>query len=148
MRVLPLSNKFVLLKPDSFVYIPAGGIFSPYKIKKIKQFKRWSVISFHGIGEMEEAALFRGSLLYLPAEEVCLEDGEFFYHQIVGLSVVTTEGVALGKVEDIMVTGSNDVYVVKKGKKEHLIPAITDVVKKIDLEEKTIIIEAMEGLLD
>jgi 16S rRNA processing protein RimM len=84
----------------------------------------------------------------LPAEEVCLEDGEFFYHQIVGLSVVTTEGRALGKVEDILVTGSNDVYVVKGAGKEYLIPAISDVVKKIDLEGKTILIEAMEGLLD
>jgi 16S rRNA processing protein RimM len=84
----------------------------------------------------------------LPVEEVCLEDGEFFYSQIVGLSVVTTEGMTLGMVEDILVTGSNDVYVVKDGKREYLIPAIADVVKKIDLEEKTILIEVMEGLLD
>jgi 16S rRNA processing protein RimM len=84
----------------------------------------------------------------LPAEEVCLEDGEFFYHQIVGLSVVTAEGMTLGKVEDILATGSNDVYVVKNGKKEYLIPAIADVVKRIDLERKTILIEVMQGLLD
>jgi 16S rRNA processing protein RimM len=56
--------------------------------------------------------------------------------------------MTLGKVEDILATGSNDVYVVKNGKKEYLIPAIADVVKRIDLERKTILIEVMQGLLD
>ena len=93
-------------------------------------------------------SVFRDSLLYLPAEEVCLEDGEFFHEQIIGLSVVTTGGMILGKVEEILATGSNDVYVVTDGKREYLIPAIADVVKGVDLEGKTILIEVMEGMLD
>ena len=56
--------------------------------------------------------------------------------------------MALGKVEDILRTGSNDVYIVKQGAREYLIPAIADVIKRIDLHEKKIFIEVMEGLLD
>lgn len=149
VKVLPLSNKFILLRPGSTVYVSATeGIFQPYTIEKIKRFKRWAAITFRGITEIEKALLFRDSLLYLPAEEVCLEDGEFFHEQIIGLSVVTTGGMILGKVEEILATGSNDVYVVTDGKREYLIPAIADVVKGVDLEGKTILIEVMEGMLD
>ena len=87
-------------------------------------------------------------MLYAPGDEIPLEDGEFFHDQIIGLSVVTIGGMALGKVEDILQTGSNDVYIVKQGAREYLIPAIADVIKRIDLQEKKIVIEVMEGLLD
>ena len=149
VKVLPLSNKFVLLRPGSLVYLSAAeGIYQPHTIKKIKRFKRWSAIAFQEITEIESAIRCRDSLVYLPAEEICLEDGEFFHGQIIGLSVVTTAGKIIGKIEEILVTGSNDVYVVNDGKREYLIPAIAAVVKAVDLEGKTVIIEVMDGLLD
>ena len=131
------------------VYVSAAeGIFKPYTIKEIKRFKRWAAITFDEISELGKASRLRDCMVYLPAEEVCLEDGEFFHEQIIGLSVVTTGGTTLGTVKEILATGSNDVYVVTDGKREYLIPAIADVIKIIDLEGETILIEVMEGLLD
>jgi 16S rRNA processing protein RimM len=77
-----------------------------------------------------------------------LKKGEYYRFQIEGLSVITEEGECLGNVTDIISTGSNDVYVVKKGKKEYLLPAIKEVIKLIDLEKKVMIIHLLEGLID
>ena len=77
-----------------------------------------------------------------------LKKGEYYRFQIEGLKVITEEGECLGKVTEIIPTGSNDVYVVKKGKKEYLLPAIKDVIKLIDLEKKVIIVHLLEGLID
>ncbi len=84
------------------------------------------------------------------AETVPLDKGTYWQFQIIGLRVFTTEDVYLGKVEEILQTGANDVYVVKteKSSREILIPAIKDVVKKVDLENEVLIISPLPGLLD
>jgi 16S rRNA processing protein RimM len=62
--------------------------------------------------------------------------------------VITSEGKEIGRVAEIMETGSNDVYVVRGQGKEYLIPAIKDVILSVDLRSGAIIITPMEGLLD
>ena len=65
-----------------------------------------------------------------------------------GLDVVTDEGQNLGKLEDIYNTGSNDIYVVKDNLgKQVLLPAIKDVIKKVDLSEKKITVHILNGLI-
>ena len=59
-----------------------------------------------------------------------------------------TDGTNIGIVKDILQPGANDVYVVKDGKKEHLIPAIKDVIKEVNLEEKRMVIDPLEGTLE
>jgi len=61
--------------------------------------------------------------------------------------VRTAENLCIGEVIDVLTLPANDVYVVKDGSKEYLIPAIKDVIKKIDLEEEFILIEPIDGLL-
>jgi 16S rRNA processing protein RimM len=76
-----------------------------------------------------------------------LEENEYFYHDIIGCTIVSEEGETIGAVTDILQTGANDVWVVKGTKKEHYIPYIEDIVKEIDIDEKKIVIHVMEGLL-
>ncbi len=93
-------------------------------------------------------ALF-GQFLYVPeSEAVKLPEGEFFVHQVIGLRVVTVSGDELGTVRDVLQTGSNDVYVVRNRAREVLIPAIKDVVKRIDPGAGVIEVELLPGLLD
>jgi len=77
-----------------------------------------------------------------------LQKNEFYHRQIIGLMVITSEGREIGRVAEILETGSNDVYVVRGQGKEYLIPAIKDIISRIDLRSGTIIITPMEGLLD
>jgi 16S rRNA processing protein RimM len=82
-------------------------------------------------------------------DSVSLEENAYFIVDLINLDVVTTEGNSLGKVEDVFPTGSNDVYVVKdKLGKQILIPAISSVVKNVDLNKKVITVELLRGLVD
>jgi len=88
--------------------------------------------------------------------EICLlrsqlpepEDNEFYWCDLIGLRVVTVDGAELGTVSDIFETGSSDIYVVRGGGREYLIPAIADVVNSVDLKEGRILVTPLEGLLD
>ena len=78
-----------------------------------------------------------------------LPDGSYYHFQIVGLTVFTVDGVPLGEVVDILETGSNDVYVIRDDEgKEHLLPALKDVVKDIDLEKGLMLVQPLPGLLE
>ena len=150
MKALPLMDTFFLLAPenDISVNLPSGFTES-MKIKSLKKFSRYALVSFYGINDPETALKYRGAILtadksLLPA----LQEEEYFYEQIIGLTVYTTDGNILGKITDIFETGSNDVYVVKGSDKEYLIPAIRDVIKEINLGEDKITIQTVEGLLD
>lgn len=150
MKALPLMDAFYLLAPENEISINLpSGITESMKIKSLKKLNRYALISFYGTNDPETALKYRGAILsadksLLPA----LKGDEYFYEQIIGLTVYTTEGNITGKVSGIFETGSNDVYVVKGPNKEYLIPAIRDVIKAINLEESKLIIQPLEGLLD
>jgi 16S rRNA processing protein RimM len=97
-----------------------------------------------------EAARERiGQYVFVPeADAVPLPPGEYFVHQIVGLAVRTVAGEDLGKVVEVLQTGSNDVYVVKGQRGEVLIPATKEVIKAIDLQNGTMRVALLAGLAD
>ncbi|MHB0870055.1 MAG: ribosome maturation factor RimM [Chloroflexota bacterium] len=102
------------------------------------------VLKLKGIDSIEQAERLRGKLVEVPEEEaVKLPEDHYFWHQILGLRVVTLDGELLGKVDDILETGSNDVYLVHGPRGELLIPAIKQVVKSVDLSGGTITVELM-----
>ena len=80
--------------------------------------------------------------------ETPLPEREYDHAQIIGLQVITTQGELIGTISDIITGQSNDNYVVRGNKGEILIPAIEDVVQSIDLDEGSITIEAIAGLLE
>ena len=76
-----------------------------------------------------------------------LEDGQYYYHQIIGLNVETMDGQQLGKIKEILSPGANDVWVVERpDKNDLLLPVIDDVIKDVDLAAKVVKVELMEGL--
>ena len=78
-----------------------------------------------------------------------LEENEFYFHEIIGCRVFDENNTLLGEVVEILTPGANDVWVIKgENGKEILIPYIADVVKNVDVQNKKIDIEIMEGLID
>ena len=110
------------------------------------QRSRWSrglvYLALSEIDSRNAAEELRGALLEVPEHDLApLPEGQYYRFQILGLEVWTTEGACLGRVAEILSTGSNDVYVVRGGPREMLIPAIEDVVKEIDLEGGRLVVE-------
>jgi 16S rRNA processing protein RimM len=107
------------------------------------------LLKLEDLAERDAAETFRGKEIQIKAEDaVALPKGQYFWHQVIGLrveDVVTHE--ALGEVTDILETGANDVYVVRGGRGEILVPAIKDVVKEIDPTAGRMLIQPLPGLL-
>ena len=123
---------------------------TPLSLIFSKPHKGALIMHFDGIDSIEEAEKFRGKDLYVPRDTAPEpEDGRYYIKDILGLTAKTQDGKVLGTVSDIFSTGSNDVYSVKNETgREYLIPAIHEVVLNIDLNEKTMLINPIEGLID
>ncbi len=127
----------------STVYL--GSDHRRFAVQSYRLLDRVVFLKLEGVDSIGEAEELRGALVEVPeTEAVDLPAGHYFWHQIVGLRVVTTSGEEIGKVEDILQTGANDVYVVQGPHGETLIPAIKDTVKSIDLGSGVMIVELME----
>jgi 16S rRNA processing protein RimM len=108
---------------------------------------RRALLKLAGCGDREAAGRLRGQVIQVPTDEAMpLGDEEYYLYEIMGLEARTTEGEYLGRVVEIIDTGSNDVYVVRNGDQEILIPALSDVVTKVDLEEGRIEVQLLKGL--
>ncbi|MGI9145588.1 MAG: ribosome maturation factor RimM [Chloroflexota bacterium] len=101
------------------------------------------------VADREAAAALRNKDIQIRAEDaIALPKGQYFWHQVIGLQVEdATTHELLGEVTDILETGANDVYVVSGGRGEILVPAIKDVVKRIDPTAGRMLIQPLPGLL-
>jgi 16S rRNA processing protein RimM len=125
-----------------------GEDHRPVAIQQSRLDRGRVLLKLEGIDSRTEAQGLIGLTLYIPeSEAVKLPAGVYFWHQVIGLVVRTTEGVELGKVVDILETGSNDVYVVEGERGEVLIPSTEEVVKSVDVPRGLITIEVIEGLI-
>jgi len=117
------------------------------RIRSVRPHKGNVLLAFNGCETPEEARKYRGALIKIKSSESPkLPEGIYYQYQIIGLDVYTIEGDYLGKIVNIVETGSNDVYVVKGDDRECLIPAIKDAVREIDLESKKMIVKLMEAV--
>jgi len=132
-----------------FLFMPKSNSPIELTIKTHRTHKNFELLTFEGFENINDVEKFRDGILKVPESQLgTLKKDEFYYHEIIGCLVATTKGEEIGKVTEILSPGANDVWVVKgKDSKEILIPYIHDVVKKVDVNEKVILIELMEGLL-
>jgi 16S rRNA processing protein RimM len=107
------------------------------------------LLALEGVADRTAAeGLVRARVLVAATALPALAPDEFYYHEIEGFRVETDDGRALGEVVETFATGANDVWVVRGGGREYLIPVIADVVRSIDREARRIVIELLPGLLD
>ena len=108
----------------------------------------YALLRLDGLESSNAVQSLAGQWLLAPEEPVLdLPPGEYYHYQLVGLAVVTDAGEHIGAVEDVLVTGSNDVYVVKSATGEEiLVPAVSHVVKDIDLPAGRMLVHLIDGL--
>jgi len=105
------------------------------------------IISLRGCRDRDQALRMAGLwLCVLQSEVPSAEEGEYFHYELLGLKVRTVEGEDLGEVAEILETGSNDVYVVRGAAGEILVPALSKVVREIDIASGLVVVDLPEGL--
>ena len=126
---------------------PPGGNPQSYRLKEIHFAGKFFFLSVTGIDDPETVQALAGADVLAPVSALApLEKDEYYWRDIIGLDVVTEEGKVLGQVKEIFSTGSNDVYVCRDGEKEILLPAIADVILRIDTDKKRMWVRLLEGL--
>ena len=111
-------------------------------------YKTGLLLCLEGVSDRVDAEALIGSEILVSETELPEpEEGSYYWRDLIGLRVWTHDDLDIGVIDSIIETGSNDVYVVKKGNEEILIPALESVVLKIDLENKTMRVKIPDGLL-
>ena len=153
LRVYAYAESLSVFSPGSRILVRTPK--APEKIFEInwvKSHTRGVLLSLNGITDRDQVGSLIGSDLLIEKKTLQdLEDGLYYWFDIIGLSVFTTDEKYLGQVDSIIPTGSNDVYVVKDPKQKNgseiMIPALESVVLAVDLEKKIMKVELPEGLL-
>ena len=119
------------------------------KVQSIRGAKVPFIIKLEGVDDIDSAKLLTGTEVFAKREHLKpLPEGEYYRFEIEGLAVFDEEGQPYGVIEEIIPTGSNDIYVVRNGDQEWMLPMIDTVVKSIDLEQKKLIFHRIEGLIE
>ena len=131
------------------VYVgDARGNRQTFTIENSRIQGRLTIVSFAEINTREDAQALVGGEVYVAEGSLpLLPPDEYYWHQLKGLRVKTDTGDEFGVLEEIIPTGSNDVFVVRRGEQELLIPATEEVIQKVDLEQRIMTIHLLEGLL-
>jgi len=128
------------------VYLGEGLV--QIKVKRARLHGRQAWLQLEGIEDRATAEQWRDAYVYVPIEQALpLAEGEFFYYQIEGLTAITVEGKELGRVIEVLPTGANDVYLVQGDDGEILLPALKEVIVRIDLDAGVMVVRVPEGLL-
>lgn len=127
--------------------------YSPLYLKKKQAWQPITVLNGHkqgkgvvaqleGVSDRDQAFTLIGMPLGIQRQQLSdLSDGDYYWADLEGLNVVTTNGLSLGKIAWLFETGSNDVMVVK-GDREYLIPWIqNDIVQSVDLENAQVCVD-------
>lgn len=135
------------LKPGRIMLVGAQHL--PVQIRSVRGHDQALLIAFKGYDTPEQAGEFRNQILYATAaDQPPLEEGEYYHHELIGLTVYDEQGNLLGELAEIMETGANDVYVVRPDAgQEILLPAIDEVILEINLEKKSMSVHVLPGLI-
>jgi 16S rRNA processing protein RimM len=127
--------------------VSASGEEAAYEIERAKSLGRAVLLSLKGVTLRSQAEALAGWDVFIDQAALPeLEAGTYYWSDLIGMEVYAVEGRLLGRLESIFRTGSNDVYVVKDGRRELLLPALASVVKAVDLAARRMEVEVPEGL--
>ncbi|NLH96196.1 MAG: 16S rRNA processing protein RimM [Clostridiaceae bacterium] len=150
VKLMPLTDDPSRFDDLEWVFIENDGVMTRYEIQSVKYFKGMVIVKLAGIDDPETAAALKGCFALVDrVNAVRLPEGSYFICDIIGCSVFDENGALLGKVSEVLQTGSNDVYVVRdESGREVLIPALKSVVRNVQPEQGRIDVMIPKGLLD
>ena len=149
VKVMPFTDDIKKFDKLKEIYIEKKHELKLFQIEKVNYSKNMVILKLKGIETPEEAERLRNSYLKINRKDAKkLPEGTYYIADLIGLDVYTDENKLLGKVDYIYNAGSSDIYVVKDEQgKEILLPAIKEVLKQVDLENKKIIVHIIKGLI-
>lgn len=151
LRVTPFTDDFrrfelltevILVSPDNTEQIQKA-------VEDIWLHKNFVILKLAGIDDIGEALKYRNYIVKIQQEELLpLAEDEFYVDELINATVILPNEKELGKVINVVDTGGTDILVVEGSDKEYMIPMSKQYIKKIDIENKEVYIDPVEGILD
>ena len=148
VKVFPTTDAPARFKVLKDVILDTGKEQIPMEIQGVKFFKQFVIVKFKGIDNINDVEKYKGKSVLVTRENAApLGEDEYYIADLVGMTVFTEDG-EFGVLKDVIETGANEVYVVDS--KEHgevLIPAIHECILDVNVEEQTMKVHLLDGLL-
>ena len=147
VRVRPITDM-----PERFTWLETVYVDeknpTEVEVESVRFHQKLVLVKLAGYNSREAAQVLRGKILLVPDDEsIPLEEGEYFLYQLEGVEVHSDEGAFLGKIERVIETGANNVFVVQsEGKKDILLPDTEEVVVDIDFDNGRLTVHLLPGL--
>ncbi len=150
LRVVPFSGDAdSILTQRTLILKGSNGESDIYEVVNSSVHGKKVLLTLKAFDDINKVEHLVGREIYVKREQLPeLSEGEYYWCDLIGLKVFTTKGECLGELFDIISTGSNDVYLVRTGEHEYLVPAIEGIVTDINLREGVMIVDPPEGLLE
>ena len=149
VKVFPTTDEAERFLELDYVLLDTGRELRKLEIQNVKFFKNLAILKFKGIDNINDIEMYKGKDLWIPREEGQeLEEGEYYVADLIGMNVLLEDGTVFGTLKDVMETGANDVYVIDtKDRGEVLLPAIRECILDVNVEESTMTVHLMKGLV-
>ncbi len=149
VKVVPFTDNINRFEDLKEVYVETKKGLENFEIEEVKYAKNTVLLKLKGIDDINIAEKYKNCYIKISRENaVKLPEDTYFIVDLLGIKVYTDEDIYLGNIIDVYPTGSNDIYVVKNEEgKQVLLPAIGEVIKTVDIENKKMVVHLLDGLI-
>lgn len=145
VRVQPWADSPEFLCRFKTLYVDEAHF--PMQVQRARVHKNMVIIKFDGPTDVPSAMSLRGATLYIDRADANLPEGTFFLADIYGLEARDADtGEVLGTVADVLTLPANNVYVIRGGPRELMIPAVPQFIEETNIEGGYLRVKMMEGL--
>ena len=146
IRVFPYTDRESRFSDIKKVYVGEGN--DQYTIEKVRYDKGMVVIKFKEVADRNTSETLRGKNLFVERDQYKLDEDSYFLEDLLGSSVFSDMGIYLGQLIDVIQNTYQDIYVIKKEDgKSFLVPAVKEIIKSVDTEEKKVFIHLIDGVI-
>jgi 16S rRNA processing protein RimM len=142
VKVEPLTDFPQRFQPGSRLWLDGA----PHDVERGRPQGRNVILKLRGVDSRTQAEALAGKALLAPEAAPIEDEGVYYLHDVIGLRVEDTAGQTLGRLAEVLSTGSNDVYVVRGDRGELLLPALDDVIRQVDLPGGRILVDVPDGI--
>lgn len=145
VRVQPWADSPEFLCRFKTLYVDSSHW--PIKVERARVHKNMAILKLEGVTDVPSALAMRNAILYIDRKDADLPEGTFFIADLMGLEARDAQsGQVLGKIADVLTLPASNVYVIKGGEREIMVPAVPQFIAETNVEEGFVRINMMEGL--
>lgn len=149
LKLNPFNRDTLALGAGAEVFLQIQGAESPFEIEASRPHRSQWLIKLKGIDSIDAAVRWVGARLSVRQADLDeLGPGEYYHYQVIGFEVFSVSGKRIGTISSTLSTPAGELYVVQGSEREHLIPAVKEMIEKVDFDAGTMVINPPEGLLD